>query len=255
MQYQEAITEFLNLDDSVEAARWRQAQIAWEQVKAGESRSAFARDTKKDESYIRVIVRVWDRWGGDLLNRPVTFGAAYEMIREGVDSPDEAATRRTFRQTSSGARRLPPEQQATLAREMLADPDVARHTFDAPDADPAITRKARMHAGNAITDYDKRLHDRITHERHEEAKETGHTDQEALYEVSAMMQVLADVVVTGGKLAHKLSEGATLSSGMRHTLAGYATKAKATIEWLEGIEDQQHAEDVDEVLRVWAAEA
>ena len=38
-------------------------------------------------------------------------------------------------------------------------------------------------------------------------------------------------------------------------LAERATRAKATIEWLESIKDNSPSQDINEVLRVWATES
>lgn len=258
-EYEEAVAEFRVLDESIEEGQWRQAQITWENAgwrgaDGKPSLRTWAAAVGKSIGHVTALYWVWERWGKITVGRP-TFADAYRMATTDAESPEEASAIKDANRATSSLGKLPAKSRAAIIREHLADPEVARETFNAPEPDDETAATARMHAGSAISRHDQRVQEHIREKRHGEAIRENRTDQEAMYEVSAMMQVLADVVVTGGNLAHKLSEGATLSSGMRHTLAGYATKAKATIEWLQGIEDQQHAEDVDEVLRVWAAES
>jgi hypothetical protein len=183
------------------------------------------------------------------------FKQVYDMAHHQTDTPEEASAIKDVNRAASSLGKLPAQSRARIIREHLADPDVARETFNAPEPDDEMAAKARMHAGSAISRHDQRIQRHVEEKRHEEAADRGRTDQEALYEVSSMMQVLTDVVVTGGRLARKLSDGATLSAGTRNALADRALKAKATVEWLEAIRDEQHAEDIDEVLRAWAAES
>jgi hypothetical protein len=252
MQYQEAVTEARTLVKRSETDQWRLAELTWEQVNSGISQGQWARDTGMARSHVQYLFRVWrDRPRAASLPN---FSDAYVAARHGID-PEESASARQAERAASEIRRLPPERKAEVVREALADPEVAKHTFNAPQADDEMAAKARMHAGNAITTHDQRVQRHIQQQRHEEAVSMGRTDTEALYEVAAMMQVLTDVVVTGGQLARKLSEGATLNAGTRNTLADRAMKARATVDWLETIRDERHAEDIEEVLRVWAAES
>jgi hypothetical protein len=261
MQYQEAVTEFHRLDNEIESDQWRQAQLTWENSAPDGTRdgrqslSSWARDVGKDRSWIGRLWRMWSDHGDRSPQDLPPFAETYRLYSTGFDDPEEALRYNQERRTLADVRNLQPERKAQVARELLADPDVARETFNAPEPDDEIASKARMHAGSAISRHDQRIQAHVQERRHQEAVDRGRTDDEAQYEIASMMQVLADVVVTGGRLARKMSEGATLPDGMRRTLAGYATKAKATIEWLEGIEDEQHAEDIEEVLRVWAAES
>lgn len=257
MEYQAAVAEARTLVKRSEDDQWRLAELTYEQVESGISRRQWAQDIGVVAQHVSTLYRVWDQYGDQQLDAQPKFADVYARIHtpgryaEGGDQEGGHYIGQAVRTV----RDLPPERKAEVIREALADPEVAKHTFNAPEADDEMAAKARMYAGNAITDHDHRIQRHVQERRHEESVNTGRTDSEAIYEVSSMMQVLADVVVTGGKLARKLSDGATLSDPMRQTLAGYATKAKATIEWLEGIKDADHAEDIEEVLRVWAAES
>lgn len=257
MQYQEAVAEFRNLNESIEAGQWRQAQIAHDQTRPRGEHGVdeFADSVGKSSTHIDRLIRVWKQWGTQPAGLRPPFADAYRMAERFVDDPEEAAAAKDRNRAASALDKLTPAGRAGVIRRHLADPEVARETFNAAEPDDETAAKARMYAGSAISRHDQRIQAHVQERRHQEAVDRGRTDDEAQYEIASMMQVLADVVVTGGRLARKMSEGATLPDGMRRTLAGYATKAKATIEWLEGIEDEQHAEDIEEVLRVWAAES
>jgi hypothetical protein len=245
MQYQQAVAEARSLVKRSEEDQWRLAELTWEQVQAGRSRSKWAEDIDISPDMTSRWYRLWEEWRGVAAAARPPFAEALSPFNR---HSEEIRTKR-------GIRNLSPERRAEVVRELLTDPEVAHETFNTPQPDDEIAAKARMYAGNAISHHDQRIQEHVQEKRHQEAVTKGRTDQEALYELSAMMQVLADVVVTGGKLARKLSEGATLSKRARQSLADYAAKAKATIEWLEGVRDEQHAEDIDEVLRVWVAES
>jgi hypothetical protein len=253
MQYQEAVAEFRNLDESIESGQWRQAQITWDQITSGVSQVRWAQDIGKGRRHVQVLYKVWDRWQV-AAGRPA-FAEAYRTAETDAESPEEATTIKDANRAASALDKLGPVVKAGIIREHLADPKVAREVFNAPQPDDETAAKARMHAGNAITDHDQRIAEHLEDKRHGEAVAEGRSDLEGLYEVATMMSALAAVVVAGGKLARRLSTGATLSDRMRQSLAGQATKAKATIEWLEGIEHEQAGEDINEVLRVWAAES
>ena len=159
MNYQEAVTEFRHLDDSIEAGQWRQAQIVWEQVKAGSSRLSLARDTGKSASHINVLFRVWD--SRSAVNAPVTFAEAYRMADRNVDTPEEASALNDANRAASALGKLPAKSRAQIIREHFTDPDVLNEVM----RDPA----ARSHATEAIdrqrTERDRREHEEFAQDR------------------------------------------------------------------------------------------
>lgn len=157
MNYTEAVTEFRELDEQVEAGQWRQAQIIWEQVEAGASRVSLARDTGKSDKHIGTLYLVWA--SKSTSNSSVTFNEAYQVAAEGEGWQGAQAIRRARSATSKLPAEekaaladdlideLPPERQASIVGKWLSEPANADEVMKSPEARShaigAIDRKER----------------------------------------------------------------------------------------------------------------
>lgn len=108
--YHDAVTEFRQLDDSIETGQWRQAQITWEQLEAGKSAKQWARDVGKSDTHVRTLYKVWDAKSTSRLTATVSFNEAYQQATDGPDWEEKQALRRA----KSALRQLPPERQVEV---------------------------------------------------------------------------------------------------------------------------------------------
>lgn len=131
--YNEAVAEARTLVKRSENDQWRLAELTWDQIEAGATRSQWAKDTGVSIAHVARYYRIWARWGFDLEVRP-SFNEAYMVIREGVDDPEEARRITYERQALGPIRNMPPERKAEVARELLADPEVADKALNTPEA-------------------------------------------------------------------------------------------------------------------------
>jgi Family of unknown function (DUF6192) len=102
----------------------------------------WARDTGMSEVRAKTLVRVWRQWrSATLADRP-SFGEAYDRMNNPSRYSEDATGTPWHERVKQGARGLPVEQKAEVARQLLADERVAYHTMRQPET--------RLAAGRAI---------------------------------------------------------------------------------------------------------
>jgi transposase len=134
----------------IEAKKWRVAELAAEAVADGMSRREYAKAVSKSDSTINTYVRVWDRWGAQVLGRPL-FKDAIAQVSTGEEITSREWNRR------NAERRMPTqhEDRVAMATKLLADPEVVKAAAKTV-LDPA-TRAGRLLAQAAYDqDADKR---------------------------------------------------------------------------------------------------
>lgn len=133
MQYQEAVTEARALVKRSEDDQWRLAQLTYEQVEAGKSRRQWAKDVGVHSSTADRWYLMWERWGAGQAGIMPKFQDAYSALRSGDGvEPEEAPSVRHQEMARGAIRNMPPEQKAEVARELLAEPTVAREVVRDP---------------------------------------------------------------------------------------------------------------------------
>lgn len=129
------------------------------------------------------------------------------------------------------AREWTPEQQAQVAREILARPDVAREVFADPDAAGDAVRAAYVPLGEAMRDHDQRRYRQAVPPGSREEK-TRETEQRSI-EVLEVLQRLHQIISSTGKLV-SLGE---LSREQRELIAPLAQRAKVAVDYLAALDD------------------
>lgn len=128
--YKDAVTEAQRLVKRSEADQWRLAELTWEQVEEGISRRDWARDVGVNETTAQRWYKVWDlkinmlESGSD-----ISYSDAWNRVIGRVDANYGAAE----------IRKATPERKAEIARELLAEPEIA----DAVVADPKTAQVTR----------------------------------------------------------------------------------------------------------------
>lgn len=113
--YADAVAEAQRLVKRSEADQWRLAELTWEQVEAGKTRTQWAEDIGVHMSYAGRLYLVWEQWLDVVYTERPSFAEAYGQV-----APSSA-----YRPASSAVLDMPPERQAEVARELLASPGVA----------------------------------------------------------------------------------------------------------------------------------
>lgn len=152
--YQDAVAEFCRLDQGIEVGQWRQAQIVWEQMRAGVPIRTLADDTGKGQRHIRSLCRVWDAHGRTPEAIRPAFTDAYRMAETGAQTPDEASAVKDASRVTSAWRKLPPGRQADVAREMFRDPAAAQAAAKVLTSTPESAARTYRAAREAMIRYD-----------------------------------------------------------------------------------------------------
>lgn len=112
--------------EKAETNRWEQCRIVHEAVTSGEyTQGAFAEAVGKHKSTIHRQARVWKTWGDVAPAQRPTYTEAYA---EAQNRPTGAE--RTAQMTAGNVRNMPAADKAKVARELLADPEVADEIED-----------------------------------------------------------------------------------------------------------------------------
>lgn len=125
MRYEDAVAEGRRLVKRSEADQWRLAELTWEQVEAGKSMRQWARDIGVSYSHVNALYHVWDKLINDHLGdqRP-TFADVYNIVRGRAAQVEEHGSQYAA-EARAAVRNMPPEKKAQVARELLAEPEVA----------------------------------------------------------------------------------------------------------------------------------
>src|SRR5215813_11835152 len=62
MDYATAVFEARRLIKRSEEDQWRLAELTWEQIEAGRSKSQWGRDIGVSEAEVRRLYKIWNRW-------------------------------------------------------------------------------------------------------------------------------------------------------------------------------------------------
>jgi hypothetical protein len=123
--YNEAVAEARQLIKRSEEDQWRLAELTWQTVEGGVSKSQWARDIGTGRIHVLALYRVWARWGERARTPDLTFTDVYAMAREQTDDPQEARQSADERRALSAVRKATPDRKAEFARELLSQPEVA----------------------------------------------------------------------------------------------------------------------------------
>jgi hypothetical protein len=141
-KYEKAVAEARRLVSRSEEDQWRLAELTWQQVEDGKTRQQWARDVGVHPSTTGRWYKMWVRWGGlaDQQLRP-PFAEAWEVITGAAvateqHGSDYAAKART------AIRNMAPERKAEIARDLLADEEVAQAVVEHPETMRAVNRAA-----------------------------------------------------------------------------------------------------------------
>jgi hypothetical protein len=142
-QYQEAVTEARQLVKRSETDQWRLAELTWQQTKgSGVSIAQWARDTGLSDTKAGRLALIWQRHGSPATDR-IEFSEAYARVSrpELADAePGQVYADRHVQEARTAVRRMPAEQQASVVREALTDPDVAEQVVAHPATRASIAR-------------------------------------------------------------------------------------------------------------------
>lgn len=145
MNYQEAVTEARQLVKRSEEDQWRLAQLTWQQVQGGASRNQWASDTGMARSHVQALYKIWDEWGGQpLATRPAFGEAYYRMHTPGRHEDREQIGSRAGAEAVRHVRNMPPEQKASVVRELIDDPDVSARVMRDPHTRANVVRAQRQ---------------------------------------------------------------------------------------------------------------
>jgi hypothetical protein len=146
MQYQEAVEEARELVESTEGAdqeiakiqrrteegRWRLAELTFEQVEAGATRSQWAEDVGISGQWAGVLYKTWKAFRerpGFPDERPLFT----EAWRPFLNTGREAEGGQEIGRAKATLRKAAPEHRAEVVREAMADPVVRREIMSDPD--------------------------------------------------------------------------------------------------------------------------
>jgi len=135
-----------------EEDQWRLAELTWEQVEAGKTRTQWATDIGVHVSHAARLYTVWARFGFALArnDRPA-YAEAFLMVERNADSVDEARTRKAEQKAVGTVRGMAPERKAEIARELLEDDEVAQAVVEHPETMRAVNQAvARTDTGKQI---------------------------------------------------------------------------------------------------------
>lgn len=109
-----------------ETNRWEQCRIVHEAVTSGEySRRSFAEAAGKSSKTVELQYKIWHAHGAQPASHRPTYTEAYAQAQN-----RPTGSERTAQMTAGNVRNLPAEDKAKVARELLADPEVADEIDD-----------------------------------------------------------------------------------------------------------------------------
>jgi hypothetical protein len=142
MEYQKAVAEARQLRKRSEEDQWRLAQLTYEQVESGVTRTRWAEDIGYSSPHAGRLYTVWQQYG-DRADRP-SFYECYERVKEpGKYEGQEDISSRHQASARAAVRNMEPEQRAEIVREALEDPVVAEHVVRDNHARAQISRSER----------------------------------------------------------------------------------------------------------------
>jgi len=196
-KYETAVAEARQLVTRSEEDQWRLAELTWEQVEAGKTRRQWSKDIGVNESTTGRWYRLWERFGDQLAGQQVTFAQAWDMVQTGADDPASARDKAEDMRAVGTVRNMPPERKAEIARELLADDDVAQAVVDHPETLRAVNRAvSRTPEGREST---RNL--KAAEARREEAPPTLYTPLSLLPlllgHASPLREAIEDITVAG----------------------------------------------------------
>jgi hypothetical protein len=195
-KYETAVAEARQLVKRSEDDQWRLAELTWQQVESGKTRAQWAEDIGVHASHAARLYRLWARFGQD--QDSVAFSDAYEAVRRAGDAaPSEARETVREKEAVGTVRNMPPERKAEIARELLADDDVAQAVVDHPETLRAVNRAvSRTPEGREST---RNL--KAAEARREEAPPTLYTPLSLLPlllgHASPLREAIEDITVAG----------------------------------------------------------
>jgi hypothetical protein len=163
MQYQEAVAEVRRLDQVIqgheeaaersrqeaENARWRQAELVWQQVKprGAATMEQVGADCNRSSTAISTWVRVYERYGRMEAGFRPTYSIAYQAVDKGLD-PENVYAERNQMEARRTVRNMSTADRAAVAREVLADPDARRQVM----SDQETRRQLWLTSDQALAD-------------------------------------------------------------------------------------------------------
>lgn len=212
MEYTQAVSEARTLVKRSEADQWRLAQLTWEQLSAGTATAAkWAADIGVSDSYVYRLYKMWESHSlSDEVQTP-RFTDAYKEV-----SPASAYQPRQDPQEA--IRAMPPEQQAEVARDLLANPQVAQQAM--------ADLHTRVLASDAVHFANQQVEHQVTQDRQRRVDDGQRPDFEGAQIIQRLITLLNEVVVTAGRLPQPLPGQA------RASLAHIARQAKPAVDWL-----------------------
>jgi hypothetical protein len=146
MQYKEAVAEARQLVKRSEDDQWRLAELTWEQVERGKTRTQWAQDIGISDHWAGTLYRVWEAWSASASERRPPFSEAWRAFQNPERGGHSAGSREATKNT---LRSWPPEQKAEVVREALDDQDVAVRVLRDPHTRRNVT-DAREQVANEI---------------------------------------------------------------------------------------------------------
>jgi hypothetical protein len=148
-RYEAAVEEARRLVKRSEEDQWRLAQLSYEQFMAGADRDRWAADIGLAQRTVNRYALAWERFGRiEAPGHRRPFSEAMEALTRPIDPESEQTVWQQRQQTEArqAVRNMPPQQRAELARELLAEPEVAEQVARDPETVERIDR-ARSDAG------------------------------------------------------------------------------------------------------------
>jgi hypothetical protein len=162
--YNEAVAEARTLVKRSEDDQWRLAELTWQQLREnGVTQRQWAEDVGiASHSYVGAMARTWERFGHLGAQRPV-FSEAMRLIHK----PGEAADMEEYgskhrAQAAQAIRNLSPERKAEVARELLAEPEVAEKVIEDKVVRQTVTRATDRHYEKAAAERAERTERKTT---------------------------------------------------------------------------------------------
>ena len=133
--YDDAVTEFRQLDESIESGQWRQAELTFENAAPDGTRdgrgslTSWAKKVGKSVEHIRTLWHMWDDLDPSTRHDQLPpFNETYQRTREGADWEEKQALRRA----RSAIGKLTPEQKAEVVDDTIDElsPDQQAQVLD-----------------------------------------------------------------------------------------------------------------------------